>query len=219
MFIEAAGGGGGRAGCSAAANSWHSDGGCQKRGIFPLILSCLVPLSVSQSYRNPRRLCRAGIFHQGCKTWWLVRCPLFPRSVKHLVHALPGSHRMFPCHPSLSLDESATSSGCGLDTEDFHSATGSPRLFPYVLFLLLLLFQQCLRAVTVLACMISWETLVLALPSNFHQARELPPSVFPGFLVPFLLLPNCDCPSATSSVLSAQVLRTFPFHKALNQNL
>lgn len=74
-------------------------------------------------------------------------------------------------------------------------ATGSLRLFPCVRFLLLLLFQQCLRAVTVLPCMTSWETLVLALLSNFHQARELLPSVFPGFLVPFLLLPNCDCPS------------------------
>lgn len=143
-----------------------------------------------------------------------------PRSVKHLVHALPGSHRMFPHHPSLSLDEFATSSGCGLDAGDFHSATGSLRLFPCVCLLLLLLFQQCSRAVTVLPCMTSWETLVLALPSNFHQARELLLSVFPGFLVPFLLLPNCDCPSLLPPPQCfCSGLRTLPFHEALNQNL
>lgn len=55
-------------------------------------------------------------------------CPLFPRSVKHLVHALPGSHRMFPRHPLMSLDEFATSSSCGLCAGDFPSATGSSRL-------------------------------------------------------------------------------------------
>lgn len=146
---------------------------------------------------------------------------LFPRSVKHLVHALLGSHRMFPRHPLLSLDEFATSSSCGLDSGDFHSATVSPRLFPYVCFLLPFFFQQHLRAVTVLPCKTSWETLVLALPSNFHQARGLLPSMFPGSLVPFLLLPIVIIlPFHHLLNASGQIFsRTFSFHKALNQNI
>lgn len=52
------------------------------------------------------------------------------RLVKHLVHALPASWKMFLSNSSLallSLDEFAISSSCGLDAGDFHPATGSPK--------------------------------------------------------------------------------------------